>query len=58
MEKRLAVITNDLYDDVLCYEFMGTVGNDTYRIFLNAEDGHEEKVEKMHEASKVYDNVS
>ena len=58
MEKRLAVITNDLYEDVLCYEFMGTVGNDTYRIFLNAENGHEEKVEKMHEASKVYDNVS
>ena len=58
MEKRLAVITNDLYEDVLCYEFMGTVGNDTYRIFINAENGHEEKVEKMHEASKVYDNVS
>jgi spore germination protein len=58
MEERLAVITNDLYEDVLCYEFMGTVGNDTYRIFINAENGHEEKVEKMHEASKVYDNVS
>ena len=58
MERRLAIITNDLYEDVLCYEFMGTVGNDTYRIFLNAENGQEEKVEKMHEASKVYDNVS
>lgn len=58
MEKRLAVITNNLYEDVLCYEFMGTVGDDTFRIFINAENGHEEKVEKMHEASKVYDKVS
>lgn len=58
MEKRLAVITNNLYEDVLCYEFMGTVGDDTYRIFINAENGHEEKVEIMHEARKVYDDVS
>ncbi len=58
MDQRLTVLTNDLYEDVLCYEFMGTIGNDTYRIYINADTGKEEKVEKMHEASKVYNQVS
>ena len=57
MDHNMALITNDLYEDVLCHEFLGTIGNDTYRIFINAKDGHEEKVEKMHDASREYEQV-
>lgn len=58
MENRLAIITNDLNQDVLCYEFLGTIDNDTYRIFINAEDGMEEKVEKLKNAEPVYSGIN
>jgi spore germination protein len=57
MEDRLAIIINDLKEEVLCYEFLGTINNDTYRIFINAENGYEEKVEKLQNAEQVYDQV-
>jgi spore germination protein len=47
MEDHLAVIVNDLNQEVLCYEFLGTLGNETYRIFVNASNGVEEQVEKL-----------
>jgi spore germination protein len=56
MEDRLAVIKNDLDEEVLCYEFLGTIKNDTYRILINAETGYEEKVEKLNNAEQVYQN--
>jgi spore germination protein len=56
-EHRLAVILNDLNEEVLCHEFLGTLGNDTYRIYLNAENGFEEKVEKLKNAEPVYEDV-
>ncbi|MFD1608373.1 germination protein YpeB [Oceanobacillus luteolus] len=46
-EADLAIITNDLDEEVLVYEFLGTLNNETYRIFINAEDGTEEMVEKL-----------
>ncbi|WP_010095941.1 germination protein YpeB [Ornithinibacillus scapharcae] len=46
-EDYLAVITNDLGEEVLTYEFLGILGDDTYRIFINAMDGTEEKVERL-----------
>lgn len=46
-ESGLAIITNDVDEEVLTYEFLGTFNNDTYRIFINAMDGREEKVEKL-----------
>ncbi|GAB7386238.1 germination protein YpeB [Bacillaceae bacterium] len=46
-ENRLAVIENPLRQEVLCYEYVGTIGNNTYRIYVNAENGDEELVEKM-----------
>ncbi|WP_096270477.1 germination protein YpeB [Paucisalibacillus globulus] len=46
-EEYLAVISNDLGEEVLTYEFLGILGDDTYRIFINAKDGTEEKVEKL-----------
>lgn len=55
MEERQAVIMNDLHKEVLCYEFVGTLGKDTYQIFINANDGTEEKVKKLGTVEKVYD---
>ncbi|MHA6251083.1 germination protein YpeB [Oceanobacillus sp. CAU 1775] len=46
-EKGLAIIENDLNEEVFTYEFLGTLGNDTYRIYINAMNGNEEKVEKL-----------
>ncbi|WP_028783055.1 germination protein YpeB [Thalassobacillus devorans] len=46
-EQHMAIIENDLAEEVLTYEFLGTLGNNTYRIFINAEDGTEEKVERL-----------
>ncbi|WP_071459988.1 germination protein YpeB [Bacillus massilinigeriensis] len=46
-EKRLAVMLNKLGEEVLCYEFTGTLGKDTYRIFINANNGEEEQVDRM-----------
>lgn len=57
MDQSKAIIINDLNDEVLCYEFLGVLGNDTFRIFINAEDGTEEKVEKLQNAEKVYEDV-
>ncbi|MGP4070298.1 germination protein YpeB [Halobacillus sp. B29] len=49
-ENRLAVIENDLKELVLCYEFLTTKENTTYRIFINAQNGQEEKVETLKKA--------
>lgn len=46
-EQFLAVIDNDLGEEVLTYEFLGTMGGDTYRIFINAANGLEERVERL-----------
>ncbi|TRM12590.1 germination protein YpeB [Lentibacillus cibarius] len=46
-EEHMAIIDNDVGDEVLVYEFLGVLGNETYRIFINAMDGTEEKVEKL-----------
>ncbi|RTE10485.1 germination protein YpeB [Paenibacillus whitsoniae] len=43
----LAVIKNDLDEEVLCYEFIGTMNKNIYRIFINADMGLEEKIETI-----------
>ncbi|HEX7057606.1 MAG TPA: germination protein YpeB [Bacilli bacterium] len=45
--EKLALIRNDMNRDVLCYEFTGRINGGTYRIFINATDGAEEKVETI-----------
>lgn len=55
MESRKAVIINDINEEVLCYEFLGVIDNDTYRIFINANNGNEEKVEKLRNSERVYE---
>ena len=57
MEQRKAVIINDIGEEVLCYEFLGVINNDTYRIFINANNGQEEKVEKLKNSEPVYENM-
>jgi spore germination protein len=57
MDQTTAIILNDLNEEVLCYEFMGVLGNDTFRIYINAEDGTEEKVEKLQNAEPIYEDV-
>lgn len=57
MEEGLAVIINDLNDEVLCHEFLGVVNDETYRIFINAENGIEEKVDKLQNAEPIYEDV-
>ncbi|TWI52855.1 germination protein YpeB [Halalkalibacter nanhaiisediminis] len=54
MEDHIAIIENDLKEEVLCYEFYGVIEDDTYRIFINAKDGEEEKVEKLDHAETVH----
>ncbi|RNA69120.1 germination protein YpeB [Alteribacter keqinensis] len=54
MEYHKAIIENELEEEVLCYEFFGVIDDDTYRIFINADNGREEKVEKMDRAEPVY----
>lgn len=46
-EQHLAIIENELGEEVLTYEFIGQLDDDTYRIFISALDGHEERVEKL-----------
>lgn len=46
-ENHLSVIDNSMGEEVLTYEFLGVLNNETFRIFINAMDGTEEKVEKL-----------
>ncbi|WP_135551581.1 germination protein YpeB [Paenibacillus cymbidii] len=43
----MAIIKNDLDEEVLCYQFTGKMNNANYRIFLNANTGLEEKIETV-----------
>lgn len=52
-EDFLAVIDNELGDEVLTYEFIGTLGDDTYRVFINAMNGTEERVEKLNRTGNI-----
>jgi spore germination protein len=56
-EERQAIIINDLNEEVLCYEFLGTMGDETYRIFINAQNGTEEEVEKLKNTEEIYGNA-
>ncbi|RHW41230.1 germination protein YpeB [Neobacillus notoginsengisoli] len=57
MEEREAVILNDSSQEVHCYEFLGTMGEDSYRIFINADSGEEEKVDKLKDAEEMFEDT-
>lgn len=53
MEERKAIFLNKINKEVLCYEFLGIIGEDTYRIFINANNGIEEDVQKLKNVATV-----
>lgn len=56
MDHHVAVINNQLEEEVLCHEFYGVINNDTYQIFINADNGKEELVKKLANAEPIYKN--
>ncbi|SDD46996.1 spore germination protein [Terribacillus halophilus] len=46
-ETHLALIENDTHEETLVYEIMGTRNDETYRIYVNADTGQEEEIEKQ-----------
>lgn len=54
MDHHVAVIKNQLEEEVLCHEFFGVINHDTYQIFINAENGREELVKKLANAEPIY----
>ncbi|WP_219836510.1 germination protein YpeB [Paenibacillus sp. R14(2021)] len=47
--EQMAVIDNDLGEEVLCYEFIGKINGAVYKIYVNAETGLEESIEQLPE---------
>jgi spore germination protein len=41
----LALIKNEINEDVLCYEIIGKTNGNNYKIFINAQTGYEENIE-------------
>lgn len=56
-EENMAIIDNDLGEEVFVYEYLGVLDDETYRIFINAMDGREERVEKLSGAEINYSNL-
>ncbi|MFB5661648.1 germination protein YpeB [Alteribacillus sp. HJP-4] len=57
MESSQALIFNKADKEVLCYEFIGRLNDDTFKIYINADNGDEELVQKMSNAEPVYDTM-
>jgi spore germination protein len=51
-DQTLAIIRNDINEEVLCHEFIGTMNGNLYRIYINGETGTEEKIETIREDQK------
>jgi spore germination protein len=43
----LALVRNDLNEEVLCYEYTGKANGSDYRIYINAETGNQEKIDNL-----------
>ncbi|MDM5338777.1 germination protein YpeB [Fictibacillus enclensis] len=54
MEKHMAIIQNDVKQEVYCYEFLGVLGDETYIIYISAQNGDEEQVKKLREGQPDY----
>jgi spore germination protein len=55
MEEREAIILNKLNKEILCYEFVGTRGNDTYQVFINSNNAVEEQINKLNNIVEDFD---
>lgn len=58
LQQSLVLIENDLRKEVLCYEFLGKVNGSRYRIYINAENGTEEQVERVREIESPKKNAT
>lgn len=45
--EQLALIDNDADQEVLCYEFVGSINGSGYKIYVNADSGIEESIEQL-----------
>ncbi|WP_141501030.1 germination protein YpeB [Paenibacillus luteus] len=45
--EQLALINNELGEEVLCYEYTGKINGSLYRVYINSETGLEESIEEM-----------
>ncbi|WP_409346582.1 germination protein YpeB [Paenibacillus sp. MBLB4367] len=48
----MALILNDMNEEVLCHQFTGKLNGADYNIYLNADTGMEEKIESIPQAAK------
>ncbi|REE94251.1 spore germination protein [Paenibacillus taihuensis] len=46
-KEQMSLIKNDMGEEVLCYEFIGSINGGLYKIYVNAESGVEESIEQM-----------
>ncbi|WP_066193165.1 germination protein YpeB [Gracilibacillus timonensis] len=53
-DHHLAIIEDDLGEEVLSYVFLGTLDSDTYKIFIGADDGEELRIDKLKQAEIKY----
>ncbi|WP_040951216.1 germination protein YpeB [Gorillibacterium massiliense] len=44
-----ALIENETFQEILCYQFTGKMNGEMYKIFINADNAYEEQVENMQE---------
>ncbi|UQZ81951.1 Sporulation protein YpeB [Paenibacillus konkukensis] len=43
----MALIRNDLREEVLCYQYTGRINGGVYRVYINGDTGVEEKIERL-----------
>lgn len=46
---REAIILDDQFKEIHCYEFEGTIGRDRFLVYLNVQNGQEEKIRRITE---------
>ncbi|WP_440895753.1 germination protein YpeB [Amphibacillus sp. Q70] len=54
-DQHLAIVEDEAGNEVLAYAFFGTLDQDTYRIFIDANTGNEVFVELMHDVESKWD---
>ncbi|WP_308639117.1 germination protein YpeB [Paenibacillus silvisoli] len=47
--EQMALIENDMAEEVLCYEFVGKINGGVYKIYVNSDSGIEEAIEQLPE---------
>ena len=53
----IALIENDLNEEVICHEFTGKINGGIYRIYMNGTKGMEEKIEHIQAADQEAQGV-